>query len=181
MVKEIICKTDGAVILVDDEDYPLLARFPWYRGGMGKHPMTFIYGKKDTSQTVYMHQIIMGGVVNADHIDMNVLNMQKSNLRLATYQQNGWNKAKPKRTDRPPTSRFKGVTYAPLKGKDRWLVVISLGRGKGVDRVGYFFDEVEAAKAYNKRVLELRGKFAWLNPIPGESDNRLNINNSQVH
>ena len=32
MVKEIICKTDGAVILVDDEDYPILA-FPWYRGG----------------------------------------------------------------------------------------------------------------------------------------------------
>ena len=94
MVEEIICKTDGAVILVDDEDFPILSRFPWNRGGVGAHPMTFIYGKKDTSQTVYMHQFIMGGIVGADHKDRNVLNMQKENLRPATVQQNGWNTGK---------------------------------------------------------------------------------------
>ncbi len=169
MTKEIICRTDGAAILVDDDDYPLLSRFPWYRGGKAGHPMTFIYGKNDTSQTVYMHQLIMGGAVNTDHEDQNVLNMQKVNLRPATYQQNGWNKAKPNFKNKKATSRFKGVSYAPLHGKDRWMVVISRGKGKGVERVGYFYDEVEAAKAYNKRVVEMRGKYAWVNPIPGES------------
>jgi hypothetical protein len=76
--KEITCKTDGTAIRVDDEDHSLLSRFPLYRGGVGGHPMTFIYGKKDTSQTVHMHQLIMGGMVGADHIDRDVLNNQKS-------------------------------------------------------------------------------------------------------
>lgn len=172
MVKEIICKTDGAVILVDDEDYPILSRFPWYRGGKGRHPMTFLYGKNDSSQTVYMHQIIMGGVVQTDHKDLDVCNMQKSNLRAATMQQNGWNKGKPNFKNKKVTSRFKGVRYAPLKGTPRWLAYfkhVEEGKDKSTGKmvwVGYFWDEIEAAKAYNEAIVKYRGPFAWLNPIP---------------
>lgn len=182
MVKEIICK-NGEVALCDDEDYPVLSRFPWYRGGMGKHPMTFLYGKNDSSQTVYMHQILSGGAVNTDHIDLNVCNMQKYNLRSSTTQTNRWNKGKQSTVcGRPPSSRFKGVMYAPLRGRDRWVVLIKhVPRGERKQngqtlRCGYFFYEIEAAIAYNRKVVELRGEFAWVNPIPGPDDNSLTNN-----
>lgn len=180
-MKTIICKTDGAEILVDDEDYPVLSRFPWYRGGMGKHPMTFVYGKMDTSQTIYMHQLIMGGMVGADHIDCNVLNMQKSNLRAATSQQNGWNKPKPKRGRFGEcNSKYKGVSKAiRADGTPYWRVIIKLSK-KGEEpsrfvRMGPFSTEIEAAKAYNAEIVKHRGKYAWLNTIE-ENDNSININ-----
>lgn len=175
MVKKIICKTDGAEILVDDEDYPILSRFPWYRGGAGKHPMTFIYGKNDTSQTVYMHQLIMGGMVGADHIDLNVCNMQKSNLRAATAQQNGWNKGKPKANRHGQnTSKYKGVSkYKDADGSVWWRVIIKLTKKGEIParfvRINGFETEIEAAQAYNKEIVKHRGKFAWLNPIPEEA------------
>lgn len=170
MVKEIICKTDRAVILVDDEDYPVLSRFPWYRGGKSGHPMTFFYGRNDSSQTVYMHQILSGGAVQTDHHDQNVLNMQKDNLRPATWQENGWNKGKPVRCRHgKATSQYKGVSYRPLRGKARWLAMIKHvepGKHKSTGKmiyIGYFDSEREAAIAYDKKVLELRGKWAWTN------------------
>lgn len=35
-------------------------------------------------------------------------------------------------------------------------------------KLGYFTDEVEAAKAYNAKAKELSGEFVWLNPLPEE-------------
>lgn len=175
-MKKIICKTDGAEILVDDEDYAVLSRFSWYRGGKGRHPMTFLYLKNDDSITVYMHQIISGGSVQTDHKDRNVLNMQKENLRPATHQTNGWNKGKSKACRHgAPTSQFKGVSYSPINGRDRWVVLIKYvkeGEKKETGKVlrcGYFFNEIEAAKAYNKKIVELRGDRAWVNPIPNKN------------
>jgi hypothetical protein len=174
-MKVIICKTDGAEIMVDDEDYHLLTRFPWYRGGVGEHPMTFLYGKNGKGRPVYMHQLIMGGAVNTDHHDLNVMNMQKDNLRVATHQLNGWNKGKATWESRPPTSQYKGVSYRPLRGKPRWLAhfkYVEEGKHKSTGRyviVGYFWNEIEAAKAYNKKIKEMRGEYAWVNPIPEEA------------
>jgi hypothetical protein len=33
--------------------------------------------------------------------------------------------------------------------------------------MGPYDSEIEAAKAYNAKVIELRGEYAWVNPIPG--------------
>ena len=163
MVKEIICKTDGAVNLVDDEDYPILSRFPWYRGGQGGHPMTFIYGKNDTSLTVYMHQIIIGGVVNTDHIDRNKFNMQKDNLRPSNASLNGINTAKRDYRDgRKTSSKHKGVFFDKQVGKFR--AVINKDR-KRYD-LGAYADEHDAGRAYNRKAKELFADFAWLNPMP---------------
>lgn len=184
-MKEIICRTDGQPIFVDDEDFPMLSRFPWYRGGMGAHPMTFIYGHKDASQTVYMHQLIMGGMVGADHEDRNVMNMQKSNLRAATSQENGWNKAKPNFLNKNVTSKFKGVRKEiKKKGGVKWLAYfkhVEPGAHKSTGKmiwIGRFDTEIEAAKAYNETIVKYRGKFAWVNPIL-ENEESININNLQ--
>ena len=173
MTKEIIC-FGGEIALVDDEDYPLLSRFKWsYNGSEGnKYPRSG--GDRKSGQQVgyYMHRLICGGK-SPDHINLNHLDNRKENLRIATHQENGWNKGKSRACRHgEPTSRFKGVSYSPIRGKDRWVVLIKYvkpGHHKStgsVIRVGYFFDEIEAAKAYNKKIVQLRGKWAWVNPIP---------------
>jgi len=175
-MKEIICKTDGAIIMVDDEDFPILSRFPWYRGGVANHPMTFLYGKQGKGRPVYMHQIIMGGNVNTDHADLNVLNNQKSNLRAATVSQNGWNRGKNRLTcgGRTPTSNYKGVCQFKRRDGSVYYRVIIKTTEKHIKpeqfiRLGPFDTDIEAAKAYNVEIVKLRGKFAWVNPIPGEA------------
>lgn len=160
-MKIILCKTDGAEIMVDDEDYAVLARFPWYRGGKAGHPMTFFYLKNDGAQTVYMHQIIMGGAVNTDHADQNVLNMQKSNLRPSTHSQNGANRKKSAtKAGKPTSSKFKGVQKAP---NGRWRATI--GFNKKVIQLGAHDTEEQAAIAYNNKAVELFGEYACLNPV----------------
>lgn len=157
-MKIIICRTDGEEIWVDDEDYPLLSRFPWYRGGRMKHPMTFLYGKEDTSQTVYMHQLIMGGIVGTDHRDGNVMNMQKDNLRAATKSQNGANSRKQVRKNgKPCSSKYKGVTFA--QGKYRAVIRCE---GKTY-QLGSYINEEEAGRAYDKKAKELFGEYALIN------------------
>ncbi len=174
-MKEIRCK-NGEIALCDDEDYPVLSRFIWYIGSelkSGGYPCCFVYGQKNTRKQLFMHQLLVPSATNVDHIDHDKMNNQKSNLRPATWQENGWNKGKNKtHRGKPSTSKYKGVVYRPLQGKDRWAVLIKhVERGQPKEtgkmlRVGYFFDEDEAARAYNKKILELRGEWAWLNPVP---------------
>ena len=174
-MKQIICK-NGEIALCDDEDYPLLSRFIWYMGSELKngkgYPCCFIYGKNNTRKQIFMHQLVMAGAYGTDHIDGDGMNNQKFNFRTATYQENGWNSRKQSTAHgKPCSSKYKGVCYAPLRGRDRWVVLIKYvkhGEKKETGKVlrcGYFFDEDEAARAYNKKIVELRGDRAWLNPI----------------
>lgn len=175
-MKEIICK-NGEVCKCDDEDFPLLSRFTWYMIGCAdddkKYPSCYMHGKGKFKKWIPMHQMVMAGTLNVDHEDRNKFNNQKINLREATYQQNGWNAGKAATAHgRPCTSKYKGVQYAPLRGIPRWIAqfkYVAPGAHKSTGkmiRLGYFWNEDDAARAYNKRVKELRGEWAWLNPVP---------------
>ncbi len=178
MTKEIIIpwKDEVFTVLVDDDSYTLLNRHTWYImfSGVDRNPYAFteVYSKTQGKRMVYMHQIVLGAFCQTDHIDLNTLNNQFLNLREATYQENGWNKGKQTSRKKQCTSIYKGVSYCPLRGKPRWKVQlrhVEHGQHKSTGKyvcVGYFYDEVEAAKAYNKRIVQLRGDLAWLNPIP---------------
>lgn len=161
MVKKIIA-TQGEEILVDEEDYPILSRFRWSLGGKGRHPLSFLYLPNDDSVTVYMHQIIMGGIVRTDHKDGNPCNMQKDNLRAATRSQNGANARKMKtRAGKPLSSQYKGVHFSKTAAKYRAVIKCE---GK-VYRCGSYNNENEAARAYNRKAMELFGEYALLNVI----------------
>ena len=165
MVKEIICK-NGEVALCDDEDYPLLARFTWYMGSelkSGGYPCCFFYGRNNTRKQVFMHQLVMAGTTNIDHIDQNKMNTQKDNLRNATRAENEWNKSKNKTSrGKPCTSTYKGVSFDWRIGRFK----AGIKRNGVYHSLGYYDNEIDAARAYNNKAKELSGEFTWLNPLP---------------
>jgi hypothetical protein len=91
-----------------------------------------------------------------DHINYNGLDNRKANLRLATRRQNSLHVI---RTINPGSSKYKGVSWNT--NKKRWHVQITTN-GKTI-RLGYFTDEIEAAKAYDQAAKKYHGDFAALN------------------
>jgi hypothetical protein len=90
-----------------------------------------------------------------DHIDSDRTNNRWNNLRLADEKENMQNVVK----RRDKTSKYKGV----YKNKNKWVAEIRPNTGKIV--LGYFDDEIEAAKAYDNKALELFGEFSKKNFI----------------
>lgn len=109
-----------------------------------------------------MHREIMqapAGMV-VDHIDGNGLNNRRSNLRLCTRMQNSRNRRK----NRDSTTEFKGVWRDKRTG--RCYAQIRF-KGKNL-YVGVFDTAIEAARAYDRKALELFAEFAHLN-FPDET------------
>jgi hypothetical protein len=109
-------------------------------------------------KTLWLHRLVMDARPGqfVDHRDGDGLNNSRHNLRLCSNAENQQNTAA-----RKGTSGYKGVAWA--KGRQKWRMAFNW---KGETRfVGYFADEVEAAKAYNRRAGELCGGFARLNEV----------------
>ena len=104
-----------------------------------------------------MHRVINDTpkILGTDHIDGNPLNNQKSNLRNATKSQNGMNR----KSNRNSSSKYKGISWN--KQNKKWRGEIQ--KNKKRYGLGYFKSEIEAARAYNKKALELFGEYARLN------------------
>ena len=147
------------VSLVDDDMFQELNRFKWYAA---KNYKTFYacrhirLGKKEKQARIQMHRIILnpGPGLEADHIDGDGLNNQRINLRVATRSQNGCNR----RTQRG-TSKYKGVYWNKCNRK--WMTRI-MKEGSRLF-LGLFFNEIEAALAYDRAARELFGDFARTN------------------
>jgi hypothetical protein len=144
----------GVAALIDVEDDNLVSDYVWWSQG------GYIHGylaPNWNGPRMLLHRLVMNAPagVGVDHINGNPLDNRKCNLRLANQQQNMRNA---KKFTRKCSSRYKGVCFK--QGK-YWQAYI------GVDRkqihIGYFGAEEEAAKAYDRRALELFGEFARLN------------------
>ncbi len=146
--------TRGKHAIVDAADDPALARHKW-QAQVRRDGRTCYAVRASGRQTVMMHREIMkppkGMVV--DHINGNGLDNRRCNLRICTQAQNMQNK----RIGPIGRSRFRGVS--PLG--DKWQATVRY-RGRN-NYVGLFDDEVEAAKARDRKAFELAGEFAVLN------------------
>jgi hypothetical protein len=154
--------THGYYAIVDAEDYDRLSKHKWHaridgRGHTVYAARAHYYREngKRCRRMILMHREIMNppdGMV-IDHVNGNGINNRKCNLRTCTQLQNSHN-SRPRKNGR---SRFIGVV--PYKGK--WLARVTYRRRR--HHVGTFDDEVDAAKARDRKAIELFGEFARLN------------------
>lgn len=101
-----------------------------------------------------MHHSTPPEDMEIDHIDHNPANNRIENLRLTTKAQNQWNQRV-----RTGSSQFKGVIWN--KRDRRWQAQIKYA---GVHQsLGYFTDETQAARAYDRAARALMGEFAHVN------------------
>ena len=153
--------TQQRFAIVDPEDYPRLAKYKWHavKAGNTYYAVTSRWSKTAKKRVnTYMHRLIIDvpqGLL-VDHINHNGLDNRKANLRPVTRSGNAHNVRRP----RPNAySRYKGVWFC--RHTNKWRVIISHnGKRK---QVGYFHDEIEAAKAYDAAAKKYHGHFAVLN------------------
>ncbi|MEN6426596.1 MAG: HNH endonuclease [Phycisphaerales bacterium] len=141
----------GLFATVDATDYPEISKYKWHAARYGRKVYAL---SKRNGRTISMHRMLMrprkGYIV--DHKDGNSLNNCRDNLRVCTRQQNQAN-----RRSTGGTSRFVGV----YRRGNQWVAQIQC-RCKWY-YVGLFDNEVEAAKARDRKAYELLGEYAYLN------------------
>lgn len=152
--------TQGYVAIIDNRDFERVSRYKWCACKCNNK----IYAQTSRDSlggAVRMHRFILrlerGNPLQADHKDGNGLNNRRRNLRRATVQQQRMNTAKIQGC----VSEYKGVHFH--KPTRTWNARIKFNR-KFIS-LKYHTTEIEAARAYNAKAIELFGRFAKLNPV----------------
>jgi len=137
---------------VDEEKYKYLSKYKWY-----------LFKTKNNSYAMrccLMHRLIMGIDYNndfvVDHINGNTCDNRKINLRVCKDSYNKMNTTKQKGNY---TSKYKGVSWD--KKLNKWLSRAYCNCE--AIHIGYFDNEIIAAKKYNQKVKDFYGDFARLN------------------
>ena len=154
--------TRGYTALIDDEDYEMLSKFKWHVYISKRKHKTRIYANhKSGNNNFSMHRYILNVTDKTqivDHIDGNGLNNCKNNLRIVS---NSINIQNQKILCGSNTSGFTGVYKDKRNLKKKYHSQIV--KDRVIYRLGYYETAEEAAKAYDKKALELFGNLAALN------------------
>ena len=161
--------TQGKKTIIDDIDDDLNT-WKWHTAKHGRYNIMFyavrnspwVNGKRNK---IYIHQIIMEKMLKrplakgekVDHIDHDGLRNTRDNLRLATKQENGFNRQINKTPNK--TSKYKGVCWH--KRDQKWEAYICIDGNP--NHIGYFNTEIDAALAYDKVAIHLHGGYMCLN------------------
>lgn len=164
----IVPLTQGRVTIIDDEDENRVSQYKWcaYKH-KDKNTWYATHNFKTIEGTFYgqdLHRFIMNAKpgIQIDHKDGNGLNNQKSNLRFCNNTENHQNQKKSKTYNgKPTTSIHKGVVW--YKKEKRFRSRISID-GKRI-HLGWFKNEIEAAKSYDKAATEHFKEFANINNV----------------
>lgn len=154
-----ISLTKGQTTIIDDVDSDL-AQYKWYAHPVSKYQPNIYYACN--RKYGMMHRLILERLVDkkmtldeqTDHINGNTLDNQRVNLRISTCSQNQMNK---KVQDKKIHSVYKGVS----KHYDKWRAYIKI-QDKQI-HIGRFKSEIDAARAYDRKAIELFGEYAKTN------------------
>lgn len=150
---KLIPLTQGKYATVDDDLFEELNQFKWfYHCGYARRNSPRGGGKK--RHAIHMSRVVLNAPdgVQCDHISLNRLDNQRTNLRLATHAQNIHNRVAPKTN----TSGFKGVDFRKSGNKYRARIQVNC---KSIT-LGVFRTAKEAANAYIVAAGKLHGQFA---------------------
>ena len=138
--------------LFDKEDYEYIKKYYWYIDVTGY--VVHKHKNKTKGKTYYLHRelISCGKEKFVDHMNNNKLDNRKSNLRLATAQQNTFNKSIQKNN----TSGVPGVSY--IKPTKKWSATIGYNN-KNIN-LGSFRDKSKAIIARKEAEQKYFGEFA---------------------
>ena len=153
-MSKIIPLTQGKETIVDDEYYEYLSQARCFLTGKSDGGYA---GFRIDNNIILVHRFIMNTPpgMETDHINGDSLDNRRSNLRVCTHLENGYNRGKQSNN----TSGYKGVYWHSQRNK--WAAQID-AHGKHV-YIGIFEDILEAAQAYDEKAIELHGKFANVN------------------
>jgi hypothetical protein len=142
----------GKVALIDGSDFDKVKDFQW---NAQNRPRPYVNGITRTGKVVYMHRVITGAKAGqmVDHINGDVLDNRKRNLRLVTPAQNNWNVRKRKNK----TTDFLGVS----KKRNRYRAQLQ-HRGKDI-HLGTFDNPYEAAVRYDMYKKRIAGEYGSYN------------------
>ena len=141
-------------VLVDDDDFKELSKYKWYY-----HPTRHYQSAYINSQRVSLHRYIMTinnyniENLSIDHINGNVLDNRKDNLRICKHFEN----TKNRKLQKNNKSGYKGVEIRNNKYRVRLFC--------NGNRVYHktFDNPIDAAKAYDEQAKKYFGEFANLN------------------
>lgn len=143
--------TQGQVALVDDEDYEKVCYYKW-QAKWSKCTKSW-YANNAKLGRMSRHILdVTDPNIEVDHKNHDTLNNQRSNLRKASHQQNGWNRKK--RVDNQ--SGFTGVS----RSNNLWRVQITMNKKR--KNLGYFKSKQAAAFAFELVACVVYGEFANL-------------------
>jgi len=163
-----------AYALVDDSDFEWLMQWKWHRQ-IDAHTSYAVRQETINGKRVgfKMHRVILGLTdpkIKGDHRNHNGLDNQRHNLRRGTQKNNGANRT----SNRGSSSKYLGVSYwisevertlkNGTKKKYRYEAWQSSIEKDGIGySLGKHNTEEDAARAYDKKAMELHGEFANLN------------------
>lgn len=167
---EKICRiplSRGLFAVIDTRYLPIVEPYAWsawrQRCSTVYYARTCVRLPDGTWKTLYLHKVIaelIGLVGPVDHKNGDGLDCRGLNLRPGPQSLNNANKRK---TLSKCTSRYKGVSWYTAYSK--WRAKIKVSRA--TQHLGYFVDEEQAARAYDKAALAAWGEYASLN-FPSE-------------
>lgn len=151
-------------LLISPEHEDIVLRYVW-RPTIRPHTTYLVRSRRKSedwpSATIYLHrwiaahelglEAIKGRLI--DHRDGNGQNNCWDNLRVCNALANAWNKSQ-----EANASQFTGVDW--IEKRQRWRARLTLTDGKR-KFLGYFEQEIEAARAVDKAAFEEWGEVSW--------------------
>lgn len=155
---KIIYLKNGDKVLVDDEDFKWLNQWKWQSNQKGYIiRMKYVNKKNRKWEYIKMHRLIMNVSKNfqVDHINGNVRDNRKINLRIVTNAQNQRNK----KICIKNKSGYKGVSWD--KKNKKWLSKITFNYKQY--NLGYYINKIDAVLAYDKASIKYFGVYGRRN------------------
>ncbi len=149
--------TCGKRIEFDDLDYNVLRQQALFLATDRKCVMALWISDNGKKTVAPVAKLLVGseGKSVIHYKDRNPLNLKRNNIEVVNHQKASFKSKKPTTHNGiTPTSIYKGVSYSKFAKK--WSAYIKVDGVK--KHLGYFVEEINAAKAYNEAATKFYGK-----------------------